>query len=313
MKILFFGTPEFSVPFLDVLIQSKGFSLLAVVTQPDKPMGRGYEVQPSAIKLQAQHYQLPVLQPKTLRSKEIQKELEDYQADCFVVVAYGKMIPQEVLDIPKMGCLNVHPSLLPKYRGPSPMQWAILNGDKETGVSIMLLDTGMDTGHILTQEKIPLDPNETTKTLQAKVQHVAPTLLVNTLKMYASGTLSPQSQNNEQASLTRLLTKEDGHIDWTQTAKQIDQQFRALTPWPGMWTIWKRKGKALRLKILNMHLLDKKTDSLAGTAQSFSDRLYIQTRTSAMEIIKLQPEGKQEMTAKEFLKGYGDIQEAKLQ
>ena len=308
MKIVFFGTPEFAAPFLDALVSAKDIEVIAVVTQPDKPVGRKQELKASAVKVRAEHHGIKILQPSSLKKEEAQSQITELKADAFVVVAYGKIIPQAILDIPTHGCLNVHPSLLPAYRGPSPMQWAIMNGDRETGVSIMLLDAGMDTGPILTQEKIPLDENETYETLQAKVHHVTPPLLINTLKMHVAGNSAPQPQNADQATITNLLTKEDGHIDWNQSAKKIDQRLRAFTPWPGIWTQWKRKGRQLRIKVLSVCCINKTTDSDPGTAHIVNDRLFIQTADNAIEVTKLQVEGRNEMSVKEFLKGYPDIE-----
>src|SRR3989338_4529192 len=213
IKIVFFGTPDFSVPFLKELILDSDIKVVCVVTQPDKPSGRGGQLNPPSVKILAEAEQIPVLQPSSLKTdQEIEKKLHALHADLFVVVAYGKIIPKQILKIPANGCLNVHPSLLPQYRGPSPLQWAISEGEAQTGVTIMLLDEGTDTGPLLASELITLDAEETYDSLVKKVHLIGPRLLVSTLKRYLRNEIILLIQDESKATMTRLLAKEDGHV-----------------------------------------------------------------------------------------------------
>lgn len=284
MKIVFFGTPEFSVPFLRALIEAPSLEVIAVVTQPDKPVGREKTLTPPPTKILALQHGLPVLQFATLKSDTARETLAALHADCFVVVAYGKLIPQPILELPPLGCINVHPSLLPKYRGPSPIQAAIANGDDKTAVSIMLLDAGMDTGPLLAQEPVEVLPTDTSPTLSERLTKVGAPLLVSTLVGYEAGSIKPMPQSDAGATITKLLDREDGLIDWTDSAEEIDQKIRAYTPWPGCYTVLNKNGKELRVKILAAQLVDGK-----------------------LAILQVQPEGKQPMSYQEFQRGYGQI------
>ena len=338
MKIVFFGTPTFSVPFLTELIRDPEIEVVGVVTQPDKPAGRGGDVTPSPIKILAQDAVIPVFQPASLKTDQhIGKILKDLEADFFVVVAYGKIIPKAILDFPKLGCINVHPSLLPRHRGPSPMQWAIAQGDTTTGVTIMLLDEGMDTGPLLASEQVTIDAEETYETLVAKVQEIGPRLLTSTLKRQASSEIIPLKQDEAKATITRLLEKEDGHVDWSQTMAQIDQKHRAYHAWPGTWMCWERKmNVCMRLKIntlrpidceherasssarpseakqTRVHTLDFRADVPRGMVTIKEDRLFVDCADGTLEILKIQPEGKPNMKASAFIQGYPDIDEATM-
>lgn len=237
MKIAFFGTPEFSVPFLQALDDDEELLVSAVICQPDKPVGRKKILTTPPTKQYALEHGIDVFQPASLKTVKAHDYTALQDTDIFVVVAYGKIIPQNILDIPKRGTINVHPSLLPKYRGPSPMQAAIANQDKQTGVSIMLLDDQMDHGPILAQKTIKLRASETYTDLQATVHAIAPSLLVETIKRYAAEEIKPQEQNHDAATFCKLLNREDGKIDWNEPARAIDAKRRAYTPWPGIWTI----------------------------------------------------------------------------
>jgi methionyl-tRNA formyltransferase len=305
MKVIFFGTPQFAVPFLEALHEDAEISVLAVVSQPDKPVGRGHELKPTATKQFALENDIDVYQPKSLKRDEVQETLAAYGADAFVVVAYGKIIPQAVLDIPIHGCVNVHPSLLPKYRGPSPMQWAIMEGDAKTGISIMKLDAGMDTGPILKQIDFPLDPDETYLTLQTKVHTQGTGLLLEALKGYVAGEIEPEAQDEEKVTLTRLLTKEDGRIDWNASSEAIYARLRAFMPWPGVWNVWERNGQEMRIKWVDMKIADE--SPAPGMVEIHENKMIIGTGTTGIEIITLQPEGKPKMDAQTFLNGYQDI------
>jgi methionyl-tRNA formyltransferase len=309
MKIIFFGTPEFSAPFLRALILDSQIEVVGVVTQPDKPAGRGGQVQPSAVKVTAQDNLIPVFQPASLKKdKHIKNILQELEADFFVVVAYGKIIPKKILDISTRGCINVHPSLLPRHRGPSPMQWAIAQGDAATGISIMLLDEGMDTGPILATEHIDLDADETYSSLVAKVHQHGPQLLADTLKRFFAGEITPVHQDDSFATLTRLLEKEDGHVDWSQTMSQIQRKHRAYSVWPGTWVFWERsRGERLRLNLYSLRPSDFSADLDQGTVLVKNGRLFVDCQDGTLEILELKPEGKAKMTARAFIQGYPDI------
>lgn len=312
MKIVFFGTPAFSVPFLEHLIRDPEIEVVGVVTQPDKPAGRGGEVTQSPIKTMAQDAVIPFFQPSSLKTDQhIGKTLAGLDADFFVVVAYGKIIPKSILDIPKRGCINVHPSLLPRHRGPSPMQWAIAQGDPTTGVTIMLLDEGMDTGPLLASEFITIDSEETYESLVHKVHEIGPRLLAETLKRYEKNEIIPLKQDEAYATITRLLEKEDGHVNWSQTMVQIDRKHRAYSSWPGTWTCWQRKkGVCLRLKIVSLRPVDFRTDVPQGTVVIKDGRLFVDCADGTLEILEIQPEGKSKMKVNAFIAGYEDIDQA---
>ncbi|PJE76479.1 methionyl-tRNA formyltransferase [Candidatus Uhrbacteria bacterium CG10_big_fil_rev_8_21_14_0_10_48_16] len=314
MKVVFFGTPQFSVPFLRELILDPDIDVVAVVTQPDKPAGRGEEITASPIKLLAYDALIPVFQPASLKAdRHIQEKLQALNADFFVVVAYGKLIPKDILDLPTSGCINVHPSLLPRHRGPSPMQWAIAEGDASTGVAVMLLDEGMDTGPLLAIEHIDLDADETYESLVEKVHLIGPTLLSSTLKRYLAQEIVPLPQDESKATLTHLLTKEDGHVNWSETLAVIEQKSRAYRPWPGTWTYWERKkGVCLRIKLLALQPADFNADLPEGTVVIKDGRLFVDCKDGTLEILTLQLEGKPKMNADAFIQGYGDIHGAVL-
>ncbi len=323
IRIAFFGTPEFSVPFLTALVDDPAFEVVAVVSQPDRPSGRNHEIVPTPVKSVALDHQIPVLQPSTLRDESVATTLRSLDADYFVVVAYGKIIPQAVLDVPRLGCVNVHPSLLPKYRGPSPMNWAIAEGDATTGVTIMLLDAGMDTGPILSQTSIGLDSDETMETLMAKAHEQGVPLLVDALKRFAAGEIVPVAQNDELATMTKLLDRDDGRVNWTLPMATIERRLRAYQPWPGLWTVWTRtlpsplKGEGqgevyVRLKIHSLQPSDFRADLPPGTVSTKNSRLFVDCSDGTIEILELQPEGKPRMSAEAFLLGYSDVNGAML-
>ena len=312
MKIVFFGTPSFSVPFLETLVRDTDIEVVGVVTQPDKPSGRGGEVRPSPVKMMAQDAIIPFFQPSSLKTDQhIGNTLAGLGADFFVVVAYGKIIPKAILDIPKRGCINVHPSLLPRHRGPSPMQWAIAQGDPTTGITIMLLDEGMDTGPLLASEHLTIDTEETYETLVRKVHEIGPRLLVETLKRYEKNEIIPLKQDEAHATITRLLEKEDGHVNWSDTMAQIDRKHRAYSAWPGTWTCWERKkGVRLRLKLVSVRPVDFRPDVSQGAVVIKDGRLFVDCADGTLEILEIQPEGKPKMKASAFIAGYGDIDQA---
>lgn len=300
MRIVFFGTPEFSVPFLKALDEDEDLIVSAVVCQPDKPIGRKKILTAPPTKQYALEHGIPVFQPVSLKDAGALHTTPLRDADLFVVVAYGKIIPQAILDIPTHGTINVHPSLLPKYRGPSPMQAAIANQDNETGVSIMLLDAKMDHGPILAQERIRLDRTETYLDLQTKVHVVGAPLLVQTIKDFTSGMIESIEQNHPTATFCSLLSREDGEIDWNEPAEAIEAKLRAYTPWPGSWTMW--DGKVLKIHAMTVGA-EHAPPLRAGEHTIVNDRLFFGTASNPIEVLELQPEGKQRMRTPDFLRG----------
>lgn len=298
-RVVFFGTPDFAVPFLSALIEEADIDVASVVCQPDKPVGRKKIIMAPATKALAEKNGIEVYQPKSLKKNDAVVQLASYEADVFVVVAYGKIIPQTILDIPKNGSLNVHPSLLPEYRGPAPMQAAIASGDDQTGITIMLLDAGMDTGPILAQATLSLDADETYTSLQEKVHRDGPKLLVETLKRHIAGDITPIPQDDDRATLTSLLSREDGKIDWSAPMIQIERKVRAYDPWPGTWTTWNGK----RLKILKAAPADFDPEHAPGTVAVKEGKILVDCHDGTLDIQKLQLEGKPPMNPKEFLAG----------
>ncbi|MCX6743639.1 MAG: methionyl-tRNA formyltransferase, partial [Candidatus Parcubacteria bacterium] len=246
IKVIFMGTPEFSAPILNALIEK--YKVIAVVTQPDKKVGRKQIVTPSPIKKIAVANKIEVLQPAFLKDNvEFIRRVKELNPDVIIIAAYGLILPKEILDIPQCGVLNVHASLLPKYRGASPIQAAILNGDKETGVTIMLVNERMDEGDILTQKTITINNNDNFEALYNKLSELGANLLLKTLPGYLSGQIKPKPQEDSEATYCQLITKDMGKIDWHKSALEIDRQIRAFTPWPGTYTTWQGKN----LKILS--------------------------------------------------------------
>lgn len=284
MKIVFFGTPEFSVPFLNALAADPQIALLAVVTQPDKPVGRKQMMTAPEVKVRAQELGIPVWQFASLKRQEVVEALRPLHADVFVVINYGKMIPADLLKVPKLGCVNVHPSLLPKYRGPSPIRAPIEHGDTETGISVMLLDEGMDTGPILAQKTVPVFPDDTTPTLTDRLAQIGAPFFLEVLKLYGSGAITPLAQDHTKSTITRMLDREDGKIDWKESPEMIERKIRAYTPWPGTYTEINHHGVPLRVKILKARLVD-----------------------GELEFLEVQPEGRQVMSYEEFVRGYGPL------
>lgn len=301
------------MPFLEALKADPDFEVVAAVTQADKPSGRGKALSSPPVKAAADRLGIPAFQFASLKKDPAAAEsLKALRADAFVVVAYGKIIPKEVLDLPRLGCVNVHPSLLPKYRGPSPMQGALAAGDPDTGITIMLLDEGMDTGPLLAWETIAVDDTETLPSLTRKVMQAGPPLLVTTLKRHGAGEIVPFAQDAAKATVTKLLEREDGHLDWTRPVADLERQVRAYLGWPGTYAVWTRAGAPLRLKVLTAQPTDLRRDFPPGTVEAKDGRLFVEAADGTLEIITLQPEGKAAMTAAQFLSGYSDINGATL-
>ena len=235
MRVVFMGTPEFAVPTLQHLVNSE-HSVVGVVCQPDRPSGRGKKIQLGPVKMLALAQDLPVIQPEKMKAPEFLETLRAWNPDVIVVAAFGRILPQVILDLPPKGCLNVHGSLLPKYRGAAPIQWAVINGETETGVTIMVMDAGMDTGDILEQAVMPISDDDTAGDVARRMAEIGGSLLVGTLGKWMNETIQPQPQNESQATLAPILKKEDGLLKWSQSAATLANRIRGLSPWPGGYT-----------------------------------------------------------------------------
>jgi len=299
-RLIFMGTPDFALPSLKALLEA-GEDVVSVYTQPDRPKGRGRKSQPSPVKELALSYNLPVFQPVSLKESFVQEQLTEQKPDFLIVVAYGLILPQTVLDIPTWGAVNVHASLLPKYRGAAPIQWAIISGEKETGITTMRLDAGMDTGDILLQEHELIFETDTAQNLHDRLSELGGRLLLQTLALLRQGTLIPQPQNSSQACNAPPLKKAQGEIRWNLSALEIDRWIRGLSPWPGAFTFW--QGKRL---IIHW----SKPDSIEilgtpGTINSLEkDRIQIQTGEGTLTVFEAQLEGHRRMPSEELLRGF---------
>jgi len=301
MKVVFMGTPDFSVPTLQKLIDEK-YEVLAVVTQPDKPKGRSKAMQFTPVKELALQYDIPVLQPQKIRNnEEFYNTMKELNPDVCVVVAFGQILPKEILELPKYGCVNVHGSLLPKYRGAAPIQWAVINGEKEAGVTTMQMDTGIDTGDMFKKSYVTLAEDETGGSLFDKLAGVGADLLIETLKDIEAGTAKAEKQNEEESSYVKMFTKEFGRIDFSKTAVQIECLIRGLNPWPSAYT--SLHGKTL--KIWKAQVVDTKDSQKPGTIIDVAkDSFTVMTGEGALKILEMQLEGKKRMPTDAFLRGY---------
>lgn len=300
-SLVFMGTPEFAVPCLQALIEA-GYPIRLVVTQPDKPVGRKQVLTPPPVKQLALAHGLDVFQPAKIRNQpEVLERLKAAEADCFVVVAYGKILPQEVLDLPARACINVHASLLPKYRGSAPIQWSIVHGETETGVTTMLMDVGMDTGDMLQKRAIPIDPEDTGVSLAEKLSRLGAELLLETLPLYFQGELQPEPQNHAEATTIPLLKKEDGLLNWQDSAKSLYDRVRGLKPWPETYTFFRDRP----LKIKAVKLSDFPCgEALPGQVLAIQKQsLLIATGDGVLEILRLHPADSKEMAAGDFARG----------
>ncbi|MBT3865176.1 methionyl-tRNA formyltransferase [Candidatus Peregrinibacteria bacterium] len=302
MNIYFFGTPEFAVPSLKLLSQDPYFNILGVVTQPDKPGDRN-KITPPPVKTAADELNLPTLQPEKI-NKELIEEISSQNPDAIIVIAYGGLIPKQLLDIPKHGCINIHPSLLPKYRGASPIQEALLNGDTETGIGFMKLDEELDHGDIFVIKRIPIEENENLEALSEKLSNISAIMLPAVLKDIENETFEPLPQEHYKATFCRKIAKEEGQIDFNKPAQEILNQIRALNPWPG--TYFKLKDKTI--KILAAKITQPEGPAAPGTPEFIDKRTFgFHTKTDLIIPTKLQIEGKQPCATQEFLNGYKNL------
>jgi methionyl-tRNA formyltransferase len=300
MRVVFLGTPQFAVPTLEALL-SAGHTVSAVFTQPDRPKGRAHELAQSPVKQSALAHNLPVFQPERIRRPENVDSVRQTYPDAMVVVGYGQIIPQSIIDIPPNGILNVHASLLPKYRGAAPIQWAIANGETRTGVTIMRIDAGLDTGDMLLRQTAEVGPDETAPELGARLASLGASLLIDALADIESGRSVAVKQNNAEASLAPILKKEDGFVDWSQSASPIYNRLRGFSPWPGIHTLLRGQP----LQITNARMNSAIPSLPPGALHVEKKRLFVACGgDSALELIEIQLPGKKRMAVEAFLNGY---------
>jgi len=300
MNLIFCGTPQFAVPTLEKLVE-ESFRIELVICQPDEPAGRGYEVKPPPVKQVAEKTGIQVYQPAKLKDPVTQEFLSRYRPDAIVVVAYGRIIPPWMIDLPRLGCINLHASLLPKYRGAGPIQWALINGERVTGVTTMKIDPGMDTGDILLVREEVIHEDDTTETLSARLSLIGADLMIETLRGLERGLITPQPQDHSQATLAPLLKKEDGRIDWNLTAQRIAWRVRGLRPWPGAYT--KFRGKNLHIWAAAPVPGGIETHA-CGVLLAEGHKLFVTCGASTrLEAKELQLEGRKRLCARDFLNG----------
>jgi methionyl-tRNA formyltransferase len=295
MRIVFFGTPTFAIPLLHALLQS-GEEVVAIVTQPDKRKGRGHVFTPPPVKEFSLDKGIKILQPLNIRDITFLNELSNLRPDIIVVVAYGKILPKDILKLPPHGCINVHASLLPKYRGATPIQWAIINGEKKTGITIMLMDEGLDTGDILFQEETEISDDDNAETLSKKLSELGASLLIETIKKIKDGSIKPVPQV-ERPTFAPPLKKEDGRIDWSKSARDIFNFVRGMYPWPCAYCYLNKE----RIKITKVKVLEG--TGKPARIEKVENDIVVGTGKGLISIIELQPEGKKLMTAKAFIQG----------
>lgn len=300
MRIIFMGTPDFSVGTLEALVEA-GHEVCLVVTQPDKPKGRGKEMQYTPIKEAALKHGIEVYQPRRIREAECVEKLRQYNADIMVVIAFGQIIPKEILEMVPYGCVNVHASLLPKYRGAAPIQWSIIDGEAVTGVTTMQMDEGLDTGDMLLKTEVPITAEETGESLHDKLAKAGAALCVETLAKLQEGSIVPEKQGESPTAYAKMLDKKLGNIDWTKSAVEIERLVRGLNSWPSAYTYWNKKV----VKIWKASVTDENSNEQVGTVVKVEkDGFYVQTGNGLLKVLELQIPGKKRMDAGAFLRGY---------
>lgn len=297
MRVIFMGTPDFAVPSLQALLD-RGDDICAVFTQPDKPKGRGHKLQPPPVKELALRHSLPVLQPDTLRDEAVQESIAELEPDAIIVVAYGKLLPPKVLSVPRLGCINVHGSLLPKYRGAAPIQWAVINGEKTTGVTTMFMAEGMDTGDMLLKSETEVGPEETSGELFDRLKLLGAKLLTETLDKLEQGELKAIPQDGTQATLAPLLKKEMSALDWSEPAQRIHDRIRGLNPWPCAAAVLDGK----RVKLLASQVIEG--EGVPGTAYNLDGELAAACGRGMLRITELQADTGKRMSGKDYLLGH---------
>ena len=303
LKVLFMGTPDFAVPTLEALCNSD-YEVIGVVTQPDKPKGRGKSVQMTPVKECALKYDIPVFQPIKIREEENVAKLEELDIDFMVVVAFGQILPKSILDMPKYGCINVHSSLLPTYRGAAPIQWTIINGESKTGITTMFMDEGIDTGDILLQEETPIYDDETGGSLHDRLADMGAKLLIKTLDGLKAGTIKRIKQDDSKSNYVGMLNKNMGKMDFTKSALELERLVRGLNPWPSAYT--SLNGKMFKIwEAKAIEDADKYQDVQGGTIVEINkSSIIVKTSKGLLELFEVQLEGKKRMLVEDFLRGY---------
>ncbi|MGH9742469.1 MAG: methionyl-tRNA formyltransferase [Candidatus Acidiferrum sp.] len=308
LRLLFCGTPQFAVPSLKHLLAQPDFEIVVVITQPDRPRGRGQEVSFSPVKETALAAGIPVHQPEKIRAPEVQELLQKLAPDAIVIIAYGQIIPARLLPIPRLGWINLHASLLPKYRGAAPINWAIVNGETKTGITSMRIDAGMDTGEMLLQKELEIGPKETAPQLAARMSELGSPLMAETLRGVAAGAIVPQRQNQELASSAPILKKEDGLIDWSRTAPEIFNRIRGFAPWPGAYTFF--RGQTCHIWGEPVHSPSgepsklRPQDALPGCLQATRNEILVACgRATHLRLLAVKLEGRKQVSASEFANG----------
>jgi methionyl-tRNA formyltransferase len=299
-KVVFMGSPDFALPILSALV--KNSQVIGVVTQPDRASGRGRELKSPPVKALALELNIPIMQPEKLRAPEAMDQLRAWNPDVIVVAAFGQILKKDVLDLPRYGCINVHASLLPRWRGAAPISAAILHGDKETGVTIMLMDVGLDTGPMLAKRSIRIRRDDTTGSVLQVLSRLGTDLLIRTLPEHISGDLKPVPQPAEGATYAPMLKKEDGLLDFTSTAVELERRVRAMNPWPGAWFEW----KGAPLKVLRATVVSGEKSLMSGSRCTVEGRPAVQSAEGVLILDEVQPAGKRIMSGQSFLAGARD-------
>lgn len=308
MKIVYMGTPDFAVPCLDRLVKD-GYDVCCVVTQPDKPQGRKQILTPSDVKVCAMKHGIEVYQPQTLRSEEAYEYLKCFGADYFIVAAYGKILPKNILDLPRYACINVHGSLLPKYRGAAPIQRSVLAGDKVTGITTMLMGEGLDTGDMLLKSEYEIDINATSGEVFDALAQSAPDLLIETIEKYTKGEITPVKQDESKATYARMLSKDEAVIDWSKSALDVHNLVRGMAPWPVAYSFYGDK----KIKIFTTRMTDEKSSLEAGKLKEDKNKVFVTCGDGKfIEVLSLQLEGGKRLEAKQFLAGHPVTSDTKL-
>ncbi len=300
MRVVFFGTPQFAAPTLTTLLRSK-HQVLGVITQPDEPKGRGHQVSAPPIKNLALQENIEVLQPEKIKDEQFFSRLNQWEADAYIVIAFGRILPKKILGIPKLGCINLHGSLLPKYRGAAPIQWAICNGETKTGVTSILMDEGMDTGPILLKQSVNIHPREHANSLASRLATIGAEIILETIDRLESNTLVPQPQDSAHASFAPILKKTDGAIQWNASAYQIENLVRGMDPWPGAYTYYGDQ----QWKLWEVKAFDFPSDNNPGTIlEATRDTINVATGNGTITIYELQPASRRRMPVRAYLSGH---------
>lgn len=304
LRVIFMGTPEFAVPCLDMLVANQ-YNVIAVVTQPDRPKGRGQKLAQSPVKQAAIAYGLPVLQPNKVKEADFQAALSLLKPDIIVVVAFGQLLPESILELPPMGCINVHASLLPYYRGAAPIHWAVIKGEKVTGVTTMYMDKGMDTGDMILKDEVQIAEDDTTGTIHDKLKEMGANVLSDTIQLLTLDKATRTAQNNECATYASMLSREVEAIDWQRSAIEIHNLVRGLNPWPGAYCSYQDKN--LKIWYTRVYESEAAVSKPGKIIKVTTDSFIIETGQGTLEVLEVQPASKRRMSAKDFVCGYGIV------